>query len=145
MSGNTGVCGNSWTQVRGGLRGLARHGLAPASSTGDGYDRGPDCARIDKSVLPVLAPSVPCGGLRVTDQYWSSSELSKVISTKPDKLFVSMSLDVSNDVATIQIRQDFDCDGVFGVTKMVGRLHKGRPALGGGWERLLVTVPEIDE
>jgi hypothetical protein len=96
-----------------------------------------------------VPPEVPCGkGLPLTDALWNNSPLSKILTTRPRELYVSLSVDIPSDpgdVATIRAFQDFNCDHRIGVTEIVGQFHVGGLASVAGWRLMRTTVPQLDE
>jgi len=106
---------------------------------------------LDKSWRPASFPrepaEVPCGkGKEVTEGWWKESVLSKVVRDRPEKLYVSLALDISGDLATVRVYQDFDCDGVLGVTEVSARFRAGLSPSHGGWEITKPTVvPDLEE
>lgn len=91
---------------------------------------------------------VPCDtGFVVTDSWWAQSALERVLRQKPDRLYVSMGIDVDpqTSTATIRISQDFDCDLTRGLMVTVGQFQRGRSPFAGGWKLLSSTTPELDE
>jgi hypothetical protein len=90
-------------------------------------------------------PDMRCGGITVTDEMWKGTVLSKILTARPSKIYVSLSISVEGERATIRVTQDFDCDGKVGLTEVVGRFRKGQPMLAGGWIRLSTKTAEVDE
>lgn len=90
---------------------------------------------------------VPCGrGEEVTERWWKESVLSRVVRDRPEKLYVSLALDISGDLATVRIYQDFDCDGELGVTELSARFRAGFSPSHGGWTLTKPTVvPNLEE
>lgn len=94
---------------------------------------------------PATAPCDP--GQVVTDETWATSNLRPFLQQPPERLYVSLSLniDIATSKAVIRAFQDFDCDGVIGVQELVGEFKPGVPALSGGWRLISSKLPQIDE
>ena len=96
----------------------------------------------------VLSPEkVPCGrGVPIGDDEWSRSQLSKIITTRPLEFYVSLSVDIGPDnVASIRVFQDFDCDQRLGLLEIVGRFKPGLSPFTGGWQLIRSSESKIDE
>lgn len=99
----------------------------------------------DESWQPASFPrepaEVPCGkGEEVSEGWWRASVLSRVIRSRPAKMYVSLGLEINGDVATIRVYQDFDCDGEIGVNELTARFRTGLGPTHGGWELVKPTV-----
>lgn len=93
-------------------------------------------------------PTPPCGPGFSTDQVqWDASPLASILSPRPDKLFVSLALNVdpNNSLLTIRVLQDFDCDQIVGVTEVEGKYGVGLPLFSGGWTTQRAVSPILDE
>jgi hypothetical protein len=84
--------------------------------------------------------NVPCGtGSDVTDELWESNPLSVAGVRRPDRLYASFGLQLSDNAGDggthveLQAWQDFDCDGVVAQSVEAGVFRRGVPALAGGW------------
>lgn len=90
--------------------------------------------------------TVPCASaVTVTDEYWHASVLSRVLTSRPDHLYVSLSLEIASDnkTATIRIHHDFDCDHIVGIKEYVGEFRRDLPAFAGGWKLIRSTAPPM--
>lgn len=100
-----------------------------------------------RSFGPVPA-EVPCGkGIPLTDELWAT-DLSQILTARPEKLFVSLGIEIPpypGDMAAIRVSQNFDCDETVGVMEIVGEFHVGLPLLAGGWTLVSSSVPSIEE
>ena len=94
-------------------------------------------------------PQPPCGpGLDVTDDLWARLPYSTFVKHRPDKLYVSFSVELqtgATNVATFRAYQDFDCDQTLDVLEVAGEYTPGLPALAGGWHLLHSSTPAVDE
>lgn len=93
-------------------------------------------------------PTTPCGSGFATDQVeWDASPLARILPARPDRLFVSLALDVdpNNSVLTIRVLQDFDCDQTVGVMEVEGKYGVGLPLFNGGWTTQRAASPNLDE
>lgn len=91
-------------------------------------------------------PLIPCGGLKLTDAYWNTSILSKIIRNRPDTLYISLQITIDQrSKATIRAIQDFNCDLKTSFSEMIGIYRPGVSPITGGWQRLSTNVAEIDE
>lgn len=121
------VIGQRVTMMHEAVLSLTRAGWTPAS-----FARVPE--------------NVPCApGMQVDAEFWNGSPITSLYSQQPQYLYVSLSLTVDTDVATIRAFQDFDCDGKIATQEVRGRFVQGMDPLGGGWSRISGTVPPIDE
>jgi hypothetical protein len=90
--------------------------------------------------------AVPCGkAMALDDATWTGSALSRVLSSRPEQVYVSLAVEISADRATIRVFQDFDCDQKLGVTEVTGRFKQGLSPFTGGWQLEKATYAEIDE
>jgi len=92
---------------------------------------------------------VPCGrGVPLTDDLWSHSPLSQILTTRPEQLYVSLAVEIPpspGNVATVHVYQDFNCDHVLGGIELVGEFHPGLPLMAGGWKLASSKVSRLDE
>lgn len=96
-----------------------------------------------------VPPVPPCGpGLVLTDALWASLPFSSFVKSRPDKLYVSFSVDLqtgATNTATFRVYQDFDCDQKIDILELVGEYTPGVSALAGGWHLLHSSTPAVDE
>lgn len=93
-------------------------------------------------------PEIPCGtGFEVTDAFWATSTLAKILPSRPAQLFASLAVTIppAGNVATIDVIQDFDCDGTKATMRTHGEFRQGTSAFLGGWKLLDSSYPDVDE
>jgi hypothetical protein len=92
---------------------------------------------------------IPCGtGFEVTDAYWATSILATILPTRPMRLYASLAVTIPStpgNVATIEVIQDFDCDGTEATMRAEGEFKQGTSAFLGGWKLLESSYPDVDE
>lgn len=99
------------------------------------------------SSFPREPSAIPCGsGVPVTDSYWDTAVLSRILPERPPSLYASLSITIApNNIATINVFQDFNCDGKVGVTELTGEFKQGVSPFLGGWRLISSTTPHLEE